>query len=102
MGDWADPWVAKLLEGDAVQFRPKGHSMVPRIKSNQLVTVMPVNKVISNLEVDDIVLCRVHGKTYLHIIKAIGNDGSYLIGNNRGGINGWTRTIYGKCIKVED
>lgn len=51
------------------------------------------------LEVEDIVLCKVAGNEYLHIVKAIQN-GRYQIGNNRGLINGWIRpeNIYGKCV----
>jgi hypothetical protein len=54
------------------------------------------------LEVGDIVLCKVAGNEYLHIVKAI-QDGRYQIGNNRGFINGWIEPeyIYGKCVKVE-
>jgi hypothetical protein len=54
------------------------------------------------LEVGDIVLCKVAGNEYLHIVKAIDN-GSYQIGNNRGFINGWigAEHIYGKCVKIE-
>jgi hypothetical protein len=53
------------------------------------------------LEVGDIVLCKVAGNEYLHIVKAI-EDGRYQIGNNRGFINGWIgpEHIYGKCVKV--
>jgi hypothetical protein len=53
--------------------------------------------------VGDIVLCKVHGNEYLHIVKAI-QGGRYQIGNNRGLINGWIGAsgIYGKCVRVED
>jgi hypothetical protein len=36
---------------------------------------------------------------YLHLVKAI-NKNQYQIGNNRGGINGWTNrsNIFGKVI----
>ena len=54
------------------------------------------------LEVGDIVLCKVAGNEYLHIVKAIEN-GRYQIGNNRGRINGLVsaNSIYGRCIRVE-
>jgi len=48
------------------------------------------------------VLVRVRGRVYLHLIKAI--DGQrFLIGNNHGGINGWTgpRAVYGIATGVE-
>jgi hypothetical protein len=56
----------------------------------------------SVFEVWDIVLCKVAGNEYLHIVKSIEN-GRYQIGNNREFINGWIGPvhIYGKCVKVE-
>ena len=74
--------------------------MKGRVESGQLCTVAPVDP--TTLNVDDIVLCKVHGNEYLHIVKAI--DGiRFQIGNNRGLINGWIGAdfIYGKCIRVE-
>jgi hypothetical protein len=75
--------------------------MKGRIESGQRCTVVPVDP--SKLEVGDIVLCKVHGNEYLHIVKAIQGE-RYQIGNNRGMINGWIgpNSIYGKCIRVED
>jgi len=76
--------------------------MKGRIESGQLVTLDP------NLEpqVGDAALVRVRGNTYIHLVKAIqemeGKKKRYLIGNNRGRINGWTTTVYGTVIKVED
>jgi hypothetical protein len=98
---WAVHYIAKLLAGETVSFRPRGHSMRPRIESGQLCTVEPVDT--ASLAVDDIVLCKVRGAEYLHLIKAI-RDEQFQIGNNRGGINGWigARSIFGKLVKVED
>ncbi len=98
---WATGHIAKLQAGETVQFRPHGNSMKGRIESGQLCTVEPVDP--DSLEVGDIVLCKVNGKQYLHLIKA--KQGSrFLIANNRGRQNGWTSAnqVYGKCVKVED
>jgi hypothetical protein len=72
-----------------------------RIESGQLCTVAPIDP--ASLQVGDIVLCRVRGNEYLHIVKAI-QGGRYQIGNNRGLINGWVgrNGIFGKCIGIED
>src|SRR5689334_21554276 len=95
---WASNYIKGLLAGETVRFRPRGNSMSGRIESGQLVTVEPV---IGNyIAVDDIVLCRVGGAEYLHIVKAI-KDGRYQIGNIRGHINGWTSNVFGKVTKVE-
>jgi len=97
---WATQYIAMLGKGQTVQFRPRGNSMTGRIESGQLCTVEPVN---GEIVKGDIVLCKVRGAEYLHIVKAIQGD-RYQIGNNRGHINGWVGRgcIYGKCTKVED
>jgi hypothetical protein len=98
---WATHYIAKLNEGQTVQFRPRGHSMKGKISSGQLVTVEPLGNRVP--EPGDIVLCKVNGFQYLHLVKAIQGD-RYQIGNNIGRINGWVtiKSIYGICIKVED
>ncbi|MGH7437414.1 MAG: hypothetical protein ACRENE_17185 [Polyangiaceae bacterium] len=76
--------------------------MAGKIESGQLCTVEPVTDH-STLKVGDIVLCKVHGTEYLHLVKAV-QDGRFQIGNNKGRINGWigANAIYGICLKVED
>jgi hypothetical protein len=98
---WALHHIAQLRDGRTVSFRPRGHSMRGRIESGQLCTVAPVDP--ARLVVGDIVLCRVRGNDYLHIVKAI-QGARYQIGNNRGLINGWVGAacIFGKCIRIED
>lgn len=97
---WAKHYIDKLIKGETVSFRPRGNSMEGKISSGQLVTVVPT---IEDLSVGDVVLCKVKGKHYLHLIKSI-SDGRFLIGNNRGHLNGWIgkNCIYGKCIAVDD
>jgi hypothetical protein len=74
--------------------------MKGRIESGQLCTVIPFDPTL--LEVGDVVLCKVGGNEYLHIVKAI-DGGRFQIGNNRGFINGWIgpSSIYGKCVRIE-
>ncbi len=98
---WATHYIEKLRNGETVQFRPRGNSMSGKIESGQLCTVQPV--VIETVEVGDIVLCKVNGFQYLHLIKAI-QGSRFQIGNNRGRINGWigANAIYGKCVRVEN
>ena len=96
---WATHAIAKLKEGEEVTIRPSGHSMTPRVKSGQLCRIAPVEA--SKLAVHDIVLCRVRGNEYLHLVKAI-QGSRYQIGNNRGRINGWVekRSIFGKLVEI--
>ena len=97
---WASGHIAKLRAGEPVSFRPRGHSMAGKIESGQLCTVQPVDP--ATLQVGDVVLCKVRGREYLHLIKAIQGP-RFQIGNNRGRINGWVTAgaIYGKCVRVE-
>ena len=97
---WATPYIEKLRKGETVQFRPRGNSMSGKIESGQLCTVVPANP--EDLEVGDIVLCKVNGSQYIHLIKAKQGD-RFQIGNNRGRVNGWIglNGIYGKCVRVE-
>src|SRR5579871_2363097 len=98
---WASQYIARLREGETVQFRPRGGSMRGKIESGQLCTVEPVDP--ASLEVGDIVLCKVNGREYLHLVKA--KQGTrFQIGNNRGHINGWItgNSIFGRCVRIEN
>ena len=97
---WASQYIAKLQRGETVAFRPRGNSMSGKIESGQLCTVAPVEP--ATLAVGDIVLCKVRGREYLHLVKAIQGP-RFQIGNNRGRINGWVTAgaIFGKCVRIE-
>lgn len=97
---WATYAIEKLKNGETVQIRPKGQSMKGKVDSGSLVTIEPIFSRV--LKTDDIVLCKVKGNQYLHLIKAIKGN-KYLIGNNRGGINGWIsiQSIFGIATKIE-
>jgi hypothetical protein len=82
---WASAHIARLQDGETVQFSPRGHSMKGKLESGQLCTVEPVDP--ATLQVGDIVLCRVNGKQYVHLVKAVQGN-RFQIGNNRGRING--------------
>jgi hypothetical protein len=96
---WASGYIEKLRAGQTVSFRPRGNSMSGKIESGQLCTVAPVDP--ATVEVGDIVLCKVNGREYLHLVKAIQGK-RFQIGNNRGRINGWVsaNSIFGRCIAV--
>ncbi len=97
---WAKYAKEALRRGETVQLRPRGHSMTGKVNDGDRVTLTPCDP--EQLNVGDIVLVRVHGSDYLHLIKAI-NQGRFLIGNNRGGINGWVgkNAIYGIAIQIK-
>ena len=88
----------RLLNGETFTTKERGNSMVPLIKSNQEHIIAPVK--IEDVKPGDIVYCKVKGNWYTHLVKAIDPIKGCLIGNNKGNINGWTKQIYGKVIKV--
>lgn len=75
--------------------------MEGRVSSGQLCTVEPISDP-SKLEVGDVVLCKVNGSQYLHLVKAVQGE-RFQIGNNKGRINGWAgaNQVFGKLVKVE-
>ena len=97
-GGWASGAIGRLLAGEAVTIRPRGHSMRGKAEDGDLVHVEPLGD--RTLAAGDIVLCKVWGKQYLHLVKAV-KGSQYLIGNNRGGVNGWVSraAIYGIMVR---
>ena len=91
--------VEQLKLGTTVTFTAHGNSMSPKIENKEEVTISPT---VDNLAVGDIVLCKVRGRYYLHLIKAIKivkhKGKRFLISNNKGHENGWISifSIFGK------
>ncbi len=97
---WATEHVKMLKTGETVTFSPRGKSMEPLVKDGQQVTVEPVSYG-SGVNKGDVVLCKVRGYEYLHLV--IGYDKKqhrFQIGNNKGRINGWIEAeqIFGKMV----
>ena len=88
----------KLKKGETFITSEKGNSMTPLIKSGQEHKLAPVKLI--DVNVDDIVFCKVKGHYYTHLVKGKNEAKGVLIGNNRGGINGWTKQVFGKVIEV--
>jgi hypothetical protein len=103
---WANGYIERLKRGETVTFRPRGGSIAGRIESGPRCTVAPIADV-ATLRVDDIVLCRVHGAEYLHLIKTI-DGGRFQIGNHKGDVNGrigngsiGPNGVFGRCVRVD-
>jgi SOS-response transcriptional repressor LexA len=103
MSRYVDSVIADLAAGRTIQnYREGGTSMTPRIQDGQKQTLVPVPD-LGAIEIGDIVLCRVRGNTFTHLVKKIRRKKGKLefqIGNNHGHINGWTRRIFGKSVAV--
>jgi hypothetical protein len=96
---WANNYIARLQSGETITFNaPNGNSMRPKIVPKQSVTLAPVTDD-TKLSKDDIVLCKVHGSQYLHLISAVKGE-QFQISNNHGHVNGTINrtSIYGKLI----
>lgn len=76
--------------------------MTPRVYSGQLVTVSPL-KEDDVIERGDIVLCKVSGRHFLHLVTAVESDGRYQISNNHGHINGYAtrKNVFGRLTMIE-
>lgn len=71
--------------------------MTPRIKSGQKITLIPIDRI----TVGDVVLAKVSGRHYIHLLSAI--DGERIqISNNHGWVNGWTtrKKVFGRVVDV--
>lgn len=91
--------VEALLRGETIISKEPGNSMTPKIKHRQPVRIRPV-KNWEEVEIGDIVYCKVAGRIYTHLVTAKNDKRGCQIGNNHGHINGWTKIIYGKVIEV--
>lgn len=88
----------RLQNGESFTTSEKGNSMTPLIKSGQEHELSPIT--LEEVKIGDIVYCKVKGRFYTHLVKAIDLIRGCLIGNNHGYINGWTKQIYGKVTKI--
>lgn len=59
--------------------------MTPLIKSGQEHVLSPIN--LSDVEVGDIVFCKVKGRYYTHLVKAKGDRGATIMVRLMGGPN---------------
>lgn len=74
-----------------------GSSMTPILKSGCLLTFEKKNE----YEIGDIVFCKVKGRYIDAHLVTKKDNGRYMIANNHGHENGWTKVIYGKVVNVE-
>jgi phage repressor protein C with HTH and peptisase S24 domain len=75
-----------VRDGWSVRVKASGKSMTPRIKNGETVTVSPLQ---GAPEKGQVVLARVNGRWYLHLVSAT-RPGQVQISNNHGHVNGWT------------
>lgn len=101
---WAKHARKALQKGENATVKPRGHSMEPKVMDGATVTLAPISKD-NKVKKGDVVLCRVKGRDYLHLILGTRRAGKqWLIGNNKGGINGWVgpHALYGKATEIDN
>jgi hypothetical protein len=87
-----------LMKGETLITSERGNSMVPLIKSGQKHILEPTTW--DQCDVGHIVYCKVKGSYLTHLVKAKNHDKGLLIGNNKGGINGWTKQVFGRVTEI--
>ncbi len=97
---WARAAIEALLRGEEPTLRYHGEAMRGRIDDGAAVTLAPVEP--GELKVGDVVLARVKGEDYLHLITAIDRC-TFFVGDNVGGVGGWIETaaLHGVVVKIE-
>lgn len=88
----------ELAESGNGKMKAFGSSMMPILKSGSTLTF----EAAAEYEIGDIVFCKVKGR-YIDAHKIIKKDPGkgFLIANNHGWENGWTRTIFGRVTEAE-
>jgi hypothetical protein len=97
MNDWAKPAIEALKRGQIAVIHPVGNSMKGRVESGQAVTIDPAREPGEG----DVVLVKVKGRVFLHLVKKVLSGPLFQIGNNKGGVNGWVGrdAIYGVMVE---
>lgn len=89
---------SELAQMGTGKMKAFGSSMLPILKSGSHLTFVKADA----YKIGDIVFCKVRGR-YIDAHKVVKLDAhkGYLIANNHGFENGWTRTVYGKVVLAE-
>lgn len=90
--------IEELDKNSTGQMKCFGNSMEPILKTGGKLTFQKQEE----YKIGDIVFCKVKGR-YIdaHKITKIDLQKGYMIANNKGWENGWTKTIFGKAVEVD-
>jgi phage repressor protein C with HTH and peptisase S24 domain len=89
--------IERLQKGEKVALNPSGNSMTPLINSKDRIVLAALDREVVK---GDVVLAKVKGRYYIHLVTAVGDDGRVQISNNHGHVNGWTRNVYGRVVEI--
>lgn len=98
---WAKRARKALKEGENATVKPRGHSMEPKVQDGSTVVLAPITDP-KTVKKGDVVLCRVKGRDFLHLVHGTRYGSQWLIGNNKGHVNGWigAHALFGKAIEI--
>ena len=101
---WQQEARMALAEGRTFTVQPRGNSMGGIIADSNKVTLAPCDS--AHIQLGDVVLARVQGKRYRHIvlhqIHAI-EAGRLLVGGSVGRLDGWisAEDVFGRVVEIE-
>jgi len=89
----------RLIAGETIKIKTSGNSMSGKIDNGSFVTIEPIEDRV--LKKKDVVLSKVNGRLYLHLITGV-RENSYQISNNHGYVNGWAlkKNVFGIVTKI--
>ena len=73
--------IKRIQAGESVELKEGGNSMTPIIGHREPVTLSPLD--ISKLEIGDIVLAKVRGHYYTHLVTALEGDRVQISNNHK-------------------
>lgn len=97
----------EVISGNIVSRYEFGTSMEPILCHGEYAVLIPKDK--TTIEVGDAVFCEVSGTLMthmVHLIKEVGGQTQYLIGNSFNGMNptviyGWTSNVFAKALSTK-
>ena len=87
-----------MQEGRTFTTSERGKSMEPLIMDQQQFDLTPIKW--EKCQKDDIVFCKVNQRYFTHKVLDTSISDGVLVGNNKGAVNGWTKKVYGKVVKI--
>ena len=92
--------IERLMNGEIIISKEPGNSMEPILHSREPVILVPIQLLKEPIKKGDIVFSKIHGTCYTHKVYGVSEKDGFLIGNNSGYMNGWTREVYAKAFLI--
>lgn len=96
---WKEKKLSEMKKGESFETSEKGNSMTPLFMSGEKHRLIKIDS-LDEIEIGDVVFCKVKGNYFTHLVKAKDEKKGCLIGNNHGKINGWTKNVFALAKKI--